>query len=172
MPADEYNKAVSLIRKDSEDLSKSERDVRKLLDDLISEKISIEIYLSSVSLLRKSYKPKDKILKETANKFSEKLESKKEEGPEVKLSATQATIPQTPDLRLSSQPLLESQEPKKHNLILNLFQSIYVSKNILLKWIIFTVIGYALFPSAGLRFLHYVSPSPHIPILGTIIGFM
>ncbi len=53
LPSDEFAQGMALIEKSQNDLTALESKIRKLLDDLTDEKISVAIYLNSVRLLRK-----------------------------------------------------------------------------------------------------------------------
>lgn len=53
LPSDEFAQGMALIEKRQHDLTAIESKIRKLLDDLADEKISVAIYLNSVRLLRK-----------------------------------------------------------------------------------------------------------------------
>jgi len=53
LPSDEFSQGMALIEKRQHDLTAIESRIRKLLDDLTDEKISVAIYLNSVRLLRK-----------------------------------------------------------------------------------------------------------------------
>ncbi|MBN1352831.1 DUF1566 domain-containing protein [candidate division KSB1 bacterium] len=53
LPPDEFNQAMNLIEKEPDKLSESDRKVRKLLDDLTDENITISTYLRCIRLLKK-----------------------------------------------------------------------------------------------------------------------
>jgi len=93
LPSDEFELGMVLIEKRQHDLTAMESKIRKLLDDLADEKISVAIYLNSVRLLRK---PAGTGKTTPVPKPEQKIETKEPIIPKTKLpkiSKAKKTIP-------------------------------------------------------------------------------
>jgi len=93
LPSDEFELSLALIEKKENELVALERKTRKLLDDLIDEKISVSSYLKSVGLLRKPAVFKKPMSAPPAEPSAEKEESAAIKTPPRKTAKVEKAAP-------------------------------------------------------------------------------
>ncbi len=136
LPSDEFSQGMALLEKRQHDLTAIESKIRKLLDDLTDEKISVAIYLNSVRLLRK---PTGSGKTTPVPKPEQKTETKESTVPKTKppkISKSKKTIPKPKPkveklIRLRKTPTTLSKEQVKNMLKRYGF---YCAKSILLSY--------------------------------------
>lgn len=90
LSAQEYDVATNILVKRPEELTSKERQIRRLLDDLIDGKITISSYLRSLNLIRNPWKPKDKT---TSTPPKQELREKEKPKSKPKTSPTPSKAP-------------------------------------------------------------------------------
>jgi len=103
LPSDEFDLAMTLIEKNTADLTALERETRRLLDELTNKKISAASYVKSVRLLRKPVEPEPALVSPKSE--SEKIPEAKQAASKPEPQVVKAEM-EAPQQQTASEPIV------------------------------------------------------------------